>query len=93
MAMSGSDDFDVSFFRPGFDDLVEGFVIRRTAIGIAGTVLLDGANIDFSGSQHLGPTYGGGQEMRVAKGNIGDRDIVADGLTNGRRWARRCFRR
>ena len=66
--MSGVTISMVPCFRPGFDDLVEGLIVRRTAIGIAGTVLFDGADIDLFRSQHLSPAYRDGQEMGIAKG-------------------------
>src|SRR5260370_2558107 len=75
------DDLDGSLFRASLDHAVERFIIRRTAIGIAGTVLLNSANEDLPRSQHFGPAYGDGQEVRVAKGHIGDRDVVARGVT------------
>src|SRR5260370_14867418 len=77
------DDFYSSLIRTSFDHTIERFVISRTAVGIAGTVLFDSANEDLLSSQHFGPAYGDGQEVRVAKGHIGDGDVVARGVTGG----------
>src|SRR5260370_9671202 len=77
------DDLDGSLFRASLDHAVERFIIRRTAIGIAGTVLLNSANEDLLRSQHFGPAYGDGQEVRAANGHIGDRDLVPRGVTGG----------
>src|SRR5437763_10350209 len=75
------DDFYCSVFRAGLNHAVEGFIIGGTAVGIAGAVLFDGADNNFLRSQNLGPAHRGGQEMRVAKGNVGDRNIVAHGMS------------
>ena len=50
----------------------------RTAIGIAGAVLLHRANIDALGAQHFGPTDRCRQKMCVAEGDIGHRNFVAN---------------
>jgi len=44
-----SDNRDVALFRPGPDDPVEGLIVRGAAVGIAGAVRFDGADIDFRG--------------------------------------------
>ena len=72
MAMSGVTTRIVPSFVPGFDDFVEGSIILRPAIGIAGTVGLDGADINLFRSQDLGPTDRDGEKMRVAEWDIGN---------------------
>src|ERR1700733_5213895 len=67
-----SGDFDVSLFRSGADKLLKGFVVGRTAVGIAGAVLFDGSDEDGPGSQHLRPADCSGEEVSVAKRHVGD---------------------
>src|SRR5271165_4464283 len=74
----GGRDFDVSLARAGANDLLEGFIVRGAAVGIAGAVLLDGADEDGSGPQHLGPTDGCGQKVGIAKRHIGDGNRLAN---------------
>src|ERR1700726_3522627 len=78
-----SGDLNGSFFRAGMDYAVEGFIVGGTTVGIAGAILLDCADKDFLRSQNLGPAYGGGQKMGVAKGYIGHWNGVADGVARG----------
>ena len=42
--------------RAGTDKLLEGLVVGRAAIGIAGAVLLDRSDVDRLGAYHLRPT-------------------------------------
>src|SRR5271168_2347696 len=75
-----SDDFDVSLPSSSTNELLKGLIIRRTAVGITGTVLLDGANQHFLRPQHLGPTDGSGEEMSIAERDVGHRDRFANWL-------------
>src|SRR5271170_5866344 len=78
-----SDDFDVSLPSSSADKLLKRLIIRGTAVGIAGTVLLDGPNQHLFRPQHLGPADSGGEEVSVTKWNVGDRNRLAN---------RFCFR-
>src|ERR1700760_2047284 len=72
--------FDVSVARAGADKLLKSLIIGRTAVRIAGTVLLHRPDQDGLRAQDLGPADGGRQEMRVAKRYVGDRNLRPDGL-------------
>src|SRR4051812_41345889 len=50
-------DSDVRGFCTHADDLVEGVIVLGAAIGVAGAVLRDRADVDLLRPQHLGPTY------------------------------------
>ena len=76
-------DADGAVARAGADELLKGLVVGGTAVGIAGAVLLDGADVDGLGAEHLCPTDGGGEEVRVAEGNIGDGNAGADSVGVG----------
>src|SRR5271170_5105189 len=79
-----SDDFDVSLPGPGADQLLKGLIICGTTVGIAGTVLLYGADQHLFRAQHLGPADGGGEKMGIAEGDVGDGDRFANWLGFGR---------
>lgn len=68
-------DFDASVARSGANKLPKRFVIRGAAVRITGAVLLDRADEDGARAEHLGPAYGGGEEVRIAEGNVGDGDL------------------
>jgi hypothetical protein len=73
-------DADGAVARAGADELLKGLIVGGAAVGITGAVLLDGANIDRLRAEHFRPTDGGGEKVRVAEGNVGDRDAAADGV-------------
>src|SRR6266404_5899192 len=73
-----SRDLDASLFGADADDLVEGLVVLGAAVGVAGAILRDRADVDLGCSQNLCPTYRRGEEMRVAEGDVGDGDLFAD---------------
>jgi len=81
----GCFDTDGAIARAGANELLKGLVVGGTAVGIAGAVLLDCTDVDGLGSEDLGPTDGGGEEVRVAEGDIGDGDGSADLVLVGRR--------
>ena len=90
-----SDNFDVSIAGAGANKLLEGLVVGRTAVGITGAVLLDGADEDLFRAQNLGPTDRCGEKMGVAEGDVGDGDRFANrlgwpGLGNGDRGVGEC---
>ncbi len=73
-------DFDFSLGLGAFaDHLLEGFVVVRTAIWIAGAVFEDGADIDGVSAEYFGPANGSGKKVRVAEGDVGDGDGGACG--------------
>ena len=72
-------DADEAFPGPLADEGVEGVVVGGTAVGVAGGVLLDCADDDGFRTEDLCPAYGGGEEVSVAEGNVGDWDFGADG--------------
>src|SRR5882724_8809527 len=51
-----SRNLDASLFCTNADHLVEGLVVLRTAIGVAGAVLRDCADVYLPCSQHFSPT-------------------------------------
>ncbi len=63
------------FLCAGADHLVVGLIVGWTTVGIAGTVLLDGSDVDLFRSQDFGPAYGDGEEVGVAEGDVGDGDL------------------
>src|ERR1700745_34512 len=63
-------DADGAVTCAGADELLKGFVVGGAAVGIAGAVLLDRADVDGFGAEHLRPTDSGGEEVRVAEGDI-----------------------
>src|SRR3954453_3438408 len=71
-------DCDVRCLVAHADDLVEGVVVLRAAVGVAGAILRDRANINLFRAQHLGPTDRSGKKMRVAERNVGDGNLFAD---------------
>src|ERR1051325_378906 len=71
-----SDNFNLPLFRACLDDLIERLIIRRTAIRIPRTVLLDCANVDFFRPQNLRPAHCYSQKMRVAERDVSDGDIL-----------------
>src|SRR5271169_6542858 len=75
------EDFDVSLPSPSANKLLKGFIIRRTAVGITGAILLDGANQHLFRTQHLGPADRGRKKMGVAEGDVGDWNRFADWLS------------
>src|SRR5580698_3739885 len=73
-----SNDFDVCVFCSGADKLLKGLIIGRTAVRVAGTVLLDGADKDFFCAQNLGPADSSRKKVRIAERDVGDGDFRAD---------------
>src|ERR1700687_4132542 len=71
----GSYDFDKGF-RAGADayELLEGSIVFRAAIRVAGAVFRDRADVDDTGARGFCPAYADGKKMRVAKGHVGDGD-------------------
>src|ERR1700760_1733798 len=76
-------DADGAVARAGADELLEGLVIDRAAVGITGAVLFHRTDVNGLGAYHLGPADGGGEKVRVAEGHIGDRDTGADDVGIG----------
>ena len=68
----GRDDPDGAVPCAGADELIEGVVVGRPAIRVAGAILLDRADKDGCRAEDLGPTDGGGKKVRVAEGDVGD---------------------
>ena len=66
------DNFDFPVAGTGADELLEGFVIGGTAVGIAGAVLLNGTDNDFLRVEDFCPADRCGEEMRVAERNVGN---------------------
>jgi len=76
-------DADGTVASTGTDELLKGLVVSGPAIRVAGAVLFDGSDVDGLGAKHLCPTDGGGEEVRVAEGNISDGDAGADDVWVG----------
>src|SRR5438105_2432006 len=53
-------DLDASLFGAHTDHLVESLVVLRAAVGVAGAVLRDRADVNLVRSQHLSPADRGG---------------------------------
>src|SRR5450755_3427804 len=67
------DDFDAGFrARADANQFLESAIIFRAAIGIAGAVFGDCADVDGVSADDFGPTDGHGKKMGVAKGHVGD---------------------
>src|SRR5437763_868364 len=73
-----SHDLDASLFGADPNELIESVVVVRTAVRVAGAILRDRADVDLLGSEDLRPTDRRRKKMRVAEGNVGDRDASAD---------------
>src|SRR4051812_11752296 len=73
-------DLDASLFRAHSDHLIKSVVVLRTAIGVAGAVLCDRADVDLLRTEHLGPADRCGKKMRVAERHVGDGNLFADVL-------------
>ena len=71
------DHTDAAVARARADELVEGFVVGGSAVGVAGAVLLDGADEHLCGAENFRPTDRGGKEVRIAERDVGDGDIGA----------------
>ena len=78
----GSGDLDVTVFCALSNERVEGIVVSGTAVRVSRAVLLHGADKDSAGAQDLGPADGGGEEVGVAEGHVGDGHL----LTNTILW-------
>src|SRR6267378_5554854 len=61
-----SRDLDASFFGAHTDDLIESVVILGAAVGVAGAVLLNRADVDRFCSQDLRPADRRRKKMRIA---------------------------
>jgi len=67
-----SENFDVSLFGPGANELLKCLIVSGTTVRVARAILLDGADDDLLRAEDLGPADGGGQKMGVAEGHVGD---------------------
>lgn len=76
-------DFDASLACAGSNELLKRLIIRGPAVGISGAVLLDRADEDSARAEDFRPAYGGGEKVRVAKGDIGYGNGFANGLVLG----------
>jgi len=86
----GRDYIDFPLLGPRMNDLVECRVICRAAVGISGTILFDGANINLLRPEHLRPTHRNRQEMGVAEWHVRDRHVVTYGMRLGHGDVRIC---
>jgi len=73
------DDADSAFlgwacFRTGANHFVVGLIVFGATVGVAGAVLLDGADVDLFRAQDLSPADGDGEEMGIAEGDVGNGD-------------------
>src|SRR3954447_26593203 len=50
-----SHDLDACLFGADADDLIEGVIVLRTAVRVAGTILRDSSDVDLFRSQDLSP--------------------------------------
>ncbi len=66
--------------RARLDHFVERLVEDLAAVGIAGAVLLHGANVDLGGTDDLGPGHGDGKEMGVPEGDVGRGNCLECGV-------------
>jgi len=73
----GCEYLDGAVAGAGSDELLEGLVVGGAAVGIAGAILLDGPDDDVGGAEDFGPADGGGEEVGVAEGDVGDGDGFA----------------
>src|SRR3954464_3559063 len=71
-------DSDVRCFCAHLDELVERVVVLGAAVGVAGAILCDGADVDLFRSQHLGPADGSRKKMRIAEWDVGYGNLFAD---------------
>src|SRR5208283_4953105 len=78
-------DLNVAFLRACFHHRIESAVIGWAAIRVARTVGLNRTNVHLFRAQHLGPTNGYREEMRVAEGDVGDWNAVSNGFGSGNR--------
>ena len=58
---------DVAGLGPLLDERVEGVIVGRTAVGIAGAVLLYRAEEDGTCAEDFSPADGGGKEVGIAE--------------------------
>src|SRR5579871_5249037 len=65
--------------RAHADEFLKDAIVFGAAIGIAGAVFGDGADINGMSAKDLGPAYGDGKKMGVAKRDVGHGDFVGGG--------------
>src|SRR6476660_2728862 len=80
-----SNNSNTSLFSSSADDLVERLIISRSAIRIPRTVLFDCTNLDFFRAQYFRPAHCDREKMRIAKGNVGDWDVLPNSMRFGHR--------
>src|SRR5882757_5941087 len=71
-------DANVAFLRALLNQQVEGVIVGRATVRVAGGVLFDRSDEDGGGADDLCPTDGGGEEVGVTEGNVGDGNLIAD---------------
>src|ERR1700722_4041465 len=82
------DDVDFGFGARAFaNHVLEGAVILGAAIGIAGAVFGNCADVDRIGADGFGPAHGDAQKVRITERNVGDGNFAGArvGVGSGRR--------
>src|SRR5450755_2224757 len=70
------DDFDAGFrTRADANQFLEDAIVFRAAIGIAGAVFSNGADVDGVSADGFRPADRYGKKVGVAKGHVGDRNF------------------